>query len=90
MHVQDRSTVDTIQATSAQVFDMLKNLVNAGNSRKVTIKRDGATVAEFPLTIGVVGAAIAPAVAVLGGIVALATHCTIRVERVASAESSEG
>jgi hypothetical protein len=48
------------------------------------VKQDGQTIAEFPLTIGVVGATIAPAVAALGAIAALVTDCTIEIERVAT------
>jgi hypothetical protein len=38
-------------------------------------------VAEFPLTVGVIGAVIAPVAAAIGGIVALLKDCTIRIER---------
>jgi hypothetical protein len=36
---------------------------------------------ELPLTIGVVGAALAPALAAVGAIAALVTECTVMVER---------
>jgi hypothetical protein len=84
MQVQDRPTVDTIQATGSQIIDTLKNLLNEGNVRKVVIKQDGNTVAEFPLTFGVLGAAIAPALAAIGAIAALASNCSIEVERVSA------
>ena len=38
-------------------------------------------VAEFPLTVGVVGALAAPAVAAIGALVALLTDCRLDVER---------
>ena len=38
-------------------------------------------VAEFPLTVGVVGALAAPAVAAIGALVALVTDCRLDVQR---------
>jgi hypothetical protein len=40
------------------------------------------TVAEFPLTAGVVGAVVAPTLAAIGALVALIKDCSIDVERV--------
>ncbi len=68
-------------ATGSQIIDTIKNLVHEGNVRKISIKQDGQTIAEFPLTFGVVGAALAPALAAMGAIAALVTDCTIEVER---------
>ena len=45
------------------------------------IKPDGHTLLEIPLTLGVVGALLAPQVAALGALAALVTRCTITVER---------
>ena len=39
-------------------------------------------IADFPLTLGVVGATFAPALAAMGAIAALVTDCTIEIERV--------
>jgi hypothetical protein len=36
---------------------------------------------EFPLTIGAVGVVLAPVFAAVGTLAALATHCTIVVEK---------
>ena len=36
---------------------------------------------EFPLTFGAIGVVLAPIFAAVGTIAALATHCTIVVER---------
>jgi hypothetical protein len=53
------------------------------------IKQDGNTVAEFPLTFGVLGAALAPALAAIGAIAALANNCSIEVERVSAPEPTD-
>ena len=39
------------------------------------------TVLEFPLTIGAIGVVLAPIYAALGTLAALATNCTIIVEK---------
>jgi hypothetical protein len=60
----------------------IKQLINEGNIRRITIKnKDGKSIVELPLTIGVVGAVIAPALAAVGAIAALVTECTVVVER---------
>jgi Domain of unknown function (DUF4342) len=51
------------------------------STRRVSIKQDGRTIAEFPLAFGVVGAALAPVLAAMGAIAALVTDCTIEVQR---------
>src|SRR5437899_7628527 len=66
----------------SQIIDTIKNVIHEGNVRRITIKQEGRTIAEFPLTFGVVGAALAPALAAVGAIAALVTDCTIEVERV--------
>ena len=43
----------------------------------------GRTVAEFPLTAGVVGTVLAPVLAAVGALVALLKDCTIHIERAA-------
>jgi hypothetical protein len=60
----------------------VKQLVAEGNIRSITIKdRNGKVLVQLPLTLGVVGALLAPALAAVGAIAALVTECTISVER---------
>ena len=72
----------TIEAKGGAAIDQLKHLVAEGNVRRVRIRQKDHVVAEFPLTIGVVGAVLAPPLAAIGAVVALATDCSIEVERV--------
>ena len=81
MQVEDRPSVETFAATGTSVLDSIKNLVHEGNIRRIVVKQDGRPVAEFPLTFGVVGAALAPPLAAIGAITALLADCTIEVER---------
>ena len=56
-------------------------LVDEGNVRRVVVKQRGKTIAEFPLTAGVIGAVIAPVAAAIGALSALMAECTIEVEK---------
>jgi len=60
----------------------IKELIKEGNVRRLVIKNEkGKTLVEFPLTIGVVGAALLPVWAAIGAIAALVTSCTIVIEK---------
>ena len=65
--------------------DLLKNvrqLIAEGNARRIIIKdKEGKVIAEFPLSIGIIGAALAAPLAAIGAIAALVNECTISVER---------
>jgi hypothetical protein len=68
-----------------QLLAKVKELIREGNIRRVTIKdKAGKVIIEFPLTVGVVGAAIAPVLAAVGALAALVTEATIAVEKVES------
>ena len=81
MQIQDRPSVQSLDGKDGGIVETIRHLVHEGNVRKISIKQDGRTIAEFPLTFGVVGAALAPALAAIGAIAALVTECTIEVER---------
>ncbi len=64
------------------VVKKVKEIIKEGNVRRIIIKdKKGKTLIELPLTIGVVGALLAPPLAAVGAIAALVTECTIAVER---------
>ena len=65
-----------------EVIRKVKELIKEGNIRRIIIKdKKGKILIELPLTIGVVGALLAPPLAAVGAIAALVTECTIAVER---------
>ena len=72
---------ETLRGQGVQVVDELKRLVHEGNVRRVVVRQGSRVVAEFPLTIGVVGALAAPALAAIGALVALLADCRLDVER---------
>jgi hypothetical protein len=79
--MSDKTYWESIKAEGGQLLERLKELVHEGNVRRVVVQHEGRTVAEFPLTAGVLGALIAPVAAAIGAIVALLKDCTIAVER---------
>ena len=65
-----------------EVLKKIKELIKEGNIRKVILKNEqGKTLAEFPLTVGVLGAALLPIWAAIGTIAALVANLTIVVEK---------
>ncbi len=72
----------TIKAEGSEVLNALQKIVREGNVRRVIIKQGERTVAEFPLTVGVVGTVFAPVLAAIGALIALLQDCSIVVERV--------
>ncbi len=76
------TTTEHYRLTGEEVMAQIQRLVHEGNVRRVIVKHpDGHTIVEFPLIVGVVGAALAPVWAALGAVVALVTDCTIEVEK---------
>ncbi len=64
-----------------ELLAKVKELVHQGNVRRlVVLTEDGNTVLEIPLTAGVVGALVAPALVAIGAIAALAKNYTLLVE----------
>ncbi|HWZ65255.1 MAG TPA: DUF4342 domain-containing protein [Patescibacteria group bacterium] len=73
---------EEFKVNGEELLKKVKQLINEGNVRRITIKnKEGKTILEIPLTIGVVGAVLLPALAAVGAIAALLTECTIAVER---------
>jgi Domain of unknown function (DUF4342) len=79
--MEERTFWQKLEGTTDQILAQLKKLVEEGNIRRVVVKQKGRTVAEFPLTAGVIGAVIAPVAAAIGALTALIADCSIEVEK---------
>ncbi len=65
-----------------ELLKKVKALIAEGNIRRITIRnKEGKSIVEFPLTVGVVGAVLVPPLAAVGAIAALVSECTLVVER---------
>jgi len=65
-----------------ELVRIVKELFHEGNIRRIIIKDEqGNRLLDIPVTIGIIGAVIAPWLAALGAIAAIASKCTIEVIR---------
>jgi hypothetical protein len=73
---------ESFKVTGDEILEKVKEIVKEGNARKIVIKNEkDEIIMEFPLTIGAIGAVLAPLFAAVGTLAALATNCTILVEK---------
>ncbi|HEX8939403.1 MAG TPA: DUF4342 domain-containing protein [Candidatus Limnocylindrales bacterium] len=78
----ERRRTEEFRLDGSELLTKVRELVAEGNVRRIIIKNeDGHTLIEVPLTLGVIGALLLPVWAAIGAIAALATRCTIVVER---------
>ncbi len=82
MENNEQSKRETFKVSGDELLSKIKEIIKEGNARKVIIKNEkDVTIMEFPLTIGAVGIVLAPLLAAVGAIAAIATDCTIEVEK---------
>ncbi len=75
-------STEEFKVSGNDVISTIKRIIAEGNARRIMIKNEaGDTIVEFPLTLGAVGALLAPLLAAVGAVTALVTKCTIVVER---------
>jgi len=82
MSEEPRVKSEELHVTGSELLDKVKELLREGNIRRIVIKQDGNTLIELPLTIAAVGVVLAPVLAAVGAFAALASNCSIVVERV--------
>lgn len=78
--VPDSDVVEEGQSSLGKLADGIKELWNHGASMRVVVERDGDKLANLPIVAGIIGAVVAPQLAAIGAMAALATGCTVRVE----------
>ncbi len=77
-----KMTREEFTVSSDNLIERVKQLLHEGNVTRIIVKDDkGNVMLEIPATAGVIGIIIAPWLAALGVIAALATNCRIVVER---------
>lgn len=80
--MDDQPRTQEFTLNGDEVVAKVKELIHEGNIRRISIKNEeGRTMLEVPLTLGLIGAALLPVFAAIGAAAALATRCTIVVER---------
>ena len=83
---EGKVSVEEFSISGDEAVAKAKELVQEGNVRRLILKtEEGKTLIEVPLTVGVGVAAgmvlVAPVLAALGALAAIATDLTIAVER---------
>jgi hypothetical protein len=77
-----QSKFEEFRVSGDEILDKVKEIIHEGNVRRIILKDDqGKTFMEIPLTVGVVGAILAPVLAAVGAVAALASNLTIVVEK---------
>ena len=82
MAEKDKSKYESFKVSGEELLSKVKEIIKEGNARRIIIKNDkDEIILEFPLTIGAIGVVLAPIFAAVGTLAALATNCTIIVEK---------
>jgi hypothetical protein len=76
------AVTEEFSVAAGDTMKKVQELLHEGNITRIIVKDEaGRLLLEIPATVGVVGAILAPWMAALGVIAAIATRCTIIVER---------
>ncbi len=79
----NKTRSEEFKISGNEILNKIKELIHEGNIRRIILKdENGKTFLEIPLTVGLVGAALAPILAAIGAAAALVTKMTIVVEKV--------
>ena len=82
MSQQTTTSTEKFDVKGGHLVAKVKELVREGHVRRIIIKDScGRTAMQVPVTVGVVGFLVAPTVAAIGALAALAADYTIEVER---------
>ncbi|MEI6750335.1 MAG: DUF4342 domain-containing protein [Bacteroidota bacterium] len=73
---------DEFKVKGEDLLKKIREIIHEGNVSRIIIKNEeGRTYIEIPVTIGVIGAILAPILAAVGALAALAANFTIEVVR---------
>jgi hypothetical protein len=87
--MQEHTFWETIKIQGTELLGKVKQFIHEGNVRRVIIRQGDRTIAEFPLSAGVVGTVFAPILAAVGALAALLNECSIDVERVGTPSAGD-
>jgi len=88
--VEKNTTTQQFTVSADEVTKKVKELLHEGNVSRIIVKdENGRALLEIPVTAGVVGVLLAPWLAAIGVITAIATKCTIVVVRKDNTKANE-
>lgn len=80
---EGKTRFEEFRLNGGEILNKVKEIIHQGNARRIIFKDErGRTFMEIPLTVGVVGAIVAPILAAVGAVAALASNLTIVVEKI--------
>ncbi len=81
----EKGSTEEFEVTFGNVVNKIVELIQEGNVRRITLKREGRTLVEIPLnaglTVGAITALVAPPLLGVGAVAAVLTKVTVVVER---------
>jgi Domain of unknown function (DUF4342) len=90
MTKNEKTNHEYFKVSGDELLSKVKEIIKEGNATRIIIKNEkDETILEFPLTVGAIGVVLAPIFAAVGTLAALATHCTIVVEKRNAGEKNE-
>ncbi|MCK9222220.1 MAG: DUF4342 domain-containing protein [Limnochordia bacterium] len=90
---------EMLEERGRQTLEKIKELLRRGNAEKIRVKKDNEVIMELPVTVGAIGAVLAPIATFVTGAACLLARCTIEIEQTggktitvnsSEAESTEG
>ena len=73
---------EEFKVKGGELIEKIKGLIHEGNVRRIIIKdEDGKTFLEIPVTIGIIGALVAPVLAAVGAVATMIANFKIEVIR---------
>ena len=87
--MSEQTVWESVKIEGGQLLDHVRHIIREGNVRRIRVRQNGSVVAEFPLTVGVVGTVFAPVLAAIGALAALLTECSIEIERVVPPQTAD-
>jgi len=80
---QEKTKTEEFRLNGGEILNKIKEIIHEGNARRIILKDEhGKIFLEIPLSVGVVGAVVAPILAAVGAVAALASNLTIVVEKI--------
>ena len=82
MTTNEKTNQESFQVSGKELVSRIKEIFKEGKARKVIIKNEkDETIMEFSLKMGAIGLVLAPQLAAIGAIAAMAKDWTIIIEK---------
>ena len=82
MTISEKINQESFKVSGDELLSKIKEIYKEGNARKIIIKNEkDETIMEFSLKMGAIGLVLAPQLAAIGAIAAMAKDWTIIIEK---------